>query len=265
MEINEKIVFKIIYSLDPFYRHEENYLNFRRILKGKIKPKDNVENLFEYCCHLFKTISVNDKIDNKIFEYRGLKYKDNIFDLLKEKYDALTIFKEIIKQRIFNDYSKEMASIIYNATLLKKEQLSIIMTNQLLEQLMSFIDRGIDDSSLQDIIYDCKKKSIFFNQKYDEIKLEDIKRIIISKKTVLLEKYNINKIWIYGSFARGEETVYSDVDIMIEKEEDYDLKPLRSYLSNLLKRVVDIKNHSLNNEFFAKDPLLERILIFDIS
>ncbi|WP_229704111.1 nucleotidyltransferase family protein, partial [Caldalkalibacillus thermarum] len=35
-------------------------------------------------------------------------------------------------------------------------------------------------------------------------------------KPILQEKYNVRKIGVFGSFARGEQTGKSDIDILVE-------------------------------------------------
>jgi uncharacterized protein len=53
-------------------------------------------------------------------------------------------------------------------------------------------------------------------------------KFIALKKTVLREQFNIVKIGIFGSYARGEQQVNSDVDLLVEFEDGtenlYDLK-----------------------------------------
>lgn len=78
-------------------------------------------------------------------------------------------------------------------------------------------------------------------------------------KEELCKKYNIASIGIFGSYARGEETDDSDVDILVE----YDITPgffefldLEDELNNIFRKKVDlvtkpalkhlIKGHILN-------------------
>lgn len=43
--------------------------------------------------------------------------------------------------------------------------------------------------------------------------IEEIRRKIIP----IAEKYGVNKLWIFGSYARGEADSDSDIDILIER------------------------------------------------
>ena len=46
---------------------------------------------------------------------------------------------------------------------------------------------------------------------------EDIQKVLVKKN--LLNKYNIHKIGVFGSIARGQEA--QDVDFFVEQIEDY--------------------------------------------
>lgn len=68
-------------------------------------------------------------------------------------------------------------------------------------------------------------------------------RIIARRKKALFEQYNIKELGIYGSYARGEQRLRSDVDILVEFEEVPGLLEfirLETYLSELLQKKVDL-------------------------
>jgi predicted nucleotidyltransferase/DNA-binding XRE family transcriptional regulator len=55
----------------------------------------------------------------------------------------------------------------------------------------------------------------------------------------------ISKAWLFGSFARGEDDLRSDIDVMIEVVPDskfslFDLSEIQHHLQNLLGRKIDI-------------------------
>ena len=60
------------------------------------------------------------------------------------------------------------------------------------------------------------------------------------KKENLLKKYNLDKIGIFGSFARGEKA--NDIDFYIDMD-NYNIKnliPLKKDLENITEKEVDI-------------------------
>ncbi|HPU69528.1 MAG TPA: type II toxin-antitoxin system RelB/DinJ family antitoxin [Acetomicrobium flavidum] len=72
--------------------------------------------------------------------------------------------------------------------------------------------------------------------------LEEIKRIINSHRKELEEKYKVKSIAVFGSYARGEQTEDSDVDIMVEFSEPVGLKffGLADFLEDILGIKVDL-------------------------
>ena len=58
-----------------------------------------------------------------------------------------------------------------------------------------------------------------------------------------LQKYKAQIKGIFGSFARGEESETSDIDVLVDFEEGadlFDLVGLSLYLEEILKRPVDV-------------------------
>jgi predicted nucleotidyltransferase len=49
-----------------------------------------------------------------------------------------------------------------------------------------------------------------------ERNLHDIQEILRSLLPGLRTKYGVDKLWVFGSTARGEQTKESDVDILVE-------------------------------------------------
>jgi len=72
---------------------------------------------------------------------------------------------------------------------------------------------------------------------------DELRQVLLLQKQSLCEKYQITEIGIFGSYARGEETEVSDIDILV----DYETAPtfimlveLRDYLSHLFGLKVDV-------------------------
>ena len=59
----------------------------------------------------------------------------------------------------------------------------------------------------------------------------------------------IKKVYLYGSFSRGENTPSSDIDLRLETSDDlsgFDIGNLRYEISNQSGREVDISNEDIN-------------------
>jgi predicted nucleotidyltransferase len=72
--------------------------------------------------------------------------------------------------------------------------------------------------------------------------IDEIKNILSNQKEILNKRYNVKNVGIFGSYARGEQTQTSDVDILIELEKPIGLAfvELANYLENVLGQKVDV-------------------------
>jgi len=57
-------------------------------------------------------------------------------------------------------------------------------------------------------------------------KIEEIKKELEELKPILREKYKVKSMGIFGSYLRSEERKDSDLDILVEFEEDAPLSLL---------------------------------------
>ena len=93
--------------------------------------------------------------------------------------------------------------------------------------------------------------------------LSEIKEILRKHKKELKERYKVKSIAIFGSYARGEQTEESDIDIMVEFYEPIGLKivDLKDYLESILNVKVDlITKNSIQNPYIKKS--IEEDLIY---
>lgn len=73
-------------------------------------------------------------------------------------------------------------------------------------------------------------------------KLEEIKQKVIELKPILKEKYKIKEIGIFGSYVKGKEKKKSDLDILVEFEEEAEIGLIKFvHLENYLKNLLGIK------------------------
>jgi len=96
--------------------------------------------------------------------------------------------------------------------------------------------------------------------------LNEIKKILLEHKEELKEKYKVKTIGIFGSYARGEQTEKSDIDIMVEfYENNYpsfsEYLDLIELLEEILGLNVDlITKNSIHNPYLKKS--IEEDLIY---
>lgn len=73
--------------------------------------------------------------------------------------------------------------------------------------------------------------------------ISEIKNIITQHKPELEREYKVKSLAIFGSYARGEQTEDSDVDILVEFDKVIDLFryiELENYLSDIVHHKVDL-------------------------
>ncbi|WP_297556163.1 nucleotidyltransferase family protein [Thermococcus sp.] len=89
-------------------------------------------------------------------------------------------------------------------------------------------------------------------------KLKEIDAILRKHKEELRERFGVRSIAIFGSYARGEETELSDVDILVEFEGPigWEIIDLRDYLEELLGLPVDLIT---KNAVMSRKELWEHI------
>jgi hypothetical protein len=91
--------------------------------------------------------------------------------------------------------------------------------------------------------------------------LEDIEKVLKKYKTFLKEKFKVKKIGIFGSYSRGEATLESDVDILVEFFEPlgWEFFDLKEYLEEILSKKVDLVTESgLRPQM--KDNILKKVI-----
>jgi len=72
--------------------------------------------------------------------------------------------------------------------------------------------------------------------------LKKIEKILKGNKENIKKKFYVEKIGIFGSFSKGEETPDSDVDILVEFNGPigWDFIELNDYLEHILGKKVDL-------------------------
>lgn len=72
---------------------------------------------------------------------------------------------------------------------------------------------------------------------------EEILQVLAQQKSWLIETYQIARLGVFGSYARGEQTETSDLDIWVDYVQPptlWKLVELKDYLSQLVALKVDL-------------------------
>ncbi|HJZ38934.1 MAG TPA: nucleotidyltransferase domain-containing protein [Bacteroidales bacterium] len=170
-------------------------------------------------------------------------FGNRIRDLRKKKGDALRIvaaFLEIdqaILSKIEHGHRKASRTLV-----VKLEKYFNLSENDLILSWLS-----------DNLVYEVKHEELALEAlKVAEEKIayltiqQTSKKKILSKIISYFKQHTIvTKVWIFGSFARGEEDQKSDIDLLIEVPEKsafsyFDLAEIQYQLKSALNRKVDI-------------------------
>jgi len=93
--------------------------------------------------------------------------------------------------------------------------------------------------------------------------LEEIKDIIHSHEIILKDKFKSFKFYLFGSYARGEQTPESDIDLLVDTDDSMDLFDfvnLKDYLEEIFEKKVDLGTPE-GLKPFIKDKILKEAVV----
>jgi len=89
--------------------------------------------------------------------------------------------------------------------------------------------------------------------------LAEIREIINSHKDFLSEKYFVDSMFIFGSYAKNTQTPESDIDLLVNFSKTidmFDFIDLEEYLSKILNKKIDLGTPKSLKEII-KDKILK--------
>jgi predicted nucleotidyltransferase len=93
---------------------------------------------------------------------------------------------------------------------------------------------------------------------------EDILRTLRELRQEIRVNYKVKEIGVFGSVIRGEQTEKSDIDVLVDFEEDasfFDLVGLGLFLEEKLNQKVDVVSKRALREEIKDSILAEAITI----
>ncbi|MBF0467121.1 MAG: nucleotidyltransferase family protein [Nitrospirae bacterium] len=94
--------------------------------------------------------------------------------------------------------------------------------------------------------------------------IDEIKTIINSNREVLESRFKVKTIGVFGSYVRGAQNKWSDIDILVEFSEPVDLIQfieLENYLAGKLGKKVDLVTKNALKPFIGKCILDEVVYV----
>ena len=95
-----------------------------------------------------------------------------------------------------------------------------------------------------------------------------MKQNIVSKLKTFFPAYPVEKAWVFGLYARGEETRKSDVDIMVRFDKNagislFDYIRIMHRLEDLLHKKVDLVEEGQLRRWAQESVENEKILVYE--
>ncbi|MCL2652061.1 MAG: nucleotidyltransferase domain-containing protein [Candidatus Azobacteroides sp.] len=95
-----------------------------------------------------------------------------------------------------------------------------------------------------------------------------MKQAIINKLQGFFPAYPVEKAWIFGSYARGEETRISDLDVLVRFDKNatitlIDYAKIMNNLSDLLHKKVDLVQEGTLYKFAQESVENDKILVYE--
>ena len=279
-EYNPKIDFKMLFSINPLFNPEENFNEIKRVFKQKEKAVSKQAVLFEDLKEIFdflKHCPLENITKTELQEIaKKLKIQvtkeDSVLTVFKNERNgdiptfATKVFAYIVKNEIFQEISFEIGLLFMNAILYYHHYIPMVIFRNNFDFFKTKIEENITIESLVEIFANLKDVSMRYIGKFEQTAKKNIVDGLLQNKWEMNQKFQVEKLWLYGSFVRDDTTPYSDVDVFVQMKDETRKDELRDYLFEVLKRPVDIQVEGHYHPNFAMYPaLIERELIFDVS
>lgn len=204
---------------------------------NQVLTKDIIKKAY----YLLTDITLSDDITNKILKTYYENYDESPHYLAALNHFA--VVDNVSERKI------EFAFIISNLIMLNRNRNPLIPYEMMYEKYHDAIkNKDINKLMYVFAAFEAKDREIKENK---DLKLEDIFYIIKENRSQIKNKYQVSKLYLYGSFAKGKTTIKSDLDILvIFKEQTFNYQKvslqeeLRKYLSDKLNIYVDLIDFS---------------------
>lgn len=282
-EYNPKIDFKLIYSINPYLNINENYKEIRNYFHHNTKVESKQAIMFKNLKEVFDLLK-NIKIKKLTkFVFKEILRKLEIEDIDENKIDSLLmllqneknddiptfstrVFAFIVQTKIFQEISVEIGLLFMNAILYQNHYIPVVLFKNNFNFFKDMIEQNISLKSLVELFANLKDVSMRYIGRFEQTTKKNIVDGILQKKLEINQKFQVEKMWLYGSFVRDDTTAYSDVDLFVQMKDESRKDELRDYLFETLNRPVDIQVEGYYHPNFSMKPaLIERELIFDVS
>ena len=198
----------------------------------------------------FLALDMNIVTINSVLKVLEIEIEKNMIELalasvknIKEVMELFELFVESYKESRFGEQTLLVFKLIMNHWLFKNGYSLLIIYPSFTKELANLVKYGGDIAVMKRLVTSFYIESYVRNtivkvRSQEEIIIE-IKKI----KDVLVLQYGINKLEIFGSYAKGTQNEFSDLDLLIETKDDlneFEIYAMNDYLSVILELKVNI-------------------------
>ena len=95
-----------------------------------------------------------------------------------------------------------------------------------------------------------------------------MQQAIVNKLQAFFPAYPIEKAWVFGSYARGEENHKSDIDIMVRFDKDarislFDYVGIMNDLEDLFHKKIDLVEEGQLRHWAQESVENDKILVYE--
>ena len=231
-------------SLDSYKAESEEEIAVKKIANSYLYALSNINQVInkEILSDKYYLLTKKYLKDNQIIKILEEYYK--YFDESIHYLVAKVHFKvlEVVKEK-----AVEMAFILSNLIMIKRKR-GILIPHTLIHINYKKAIKQKNINSLLYILAQIESKHTRKNHK--KISKKEIEEFFKNNKNIK-EKFKIEKLFLYGSYASGKANKESDLDLLIiyqenliNKERNNNTKKLKSFLQNQLREKIDILDFS---------------------
>ncbi len=198
----------------------------------------------------FLALDMNIVTFNSVLKALEIEIEKNMIELalasvknIKEVMELFELFVESYKESRFGEQTLLVFKLIMNHWLFKNGYSLLIIYPSFTKELANLVKYGGDIAVMKRLVTSFYIESYVRNTIVKVRSQEEIIKEIKKIKDVLVLQYGINKLEIFGSYAKGTQNEFSDLDLLIETKDDlneFEIYAMNDYLSVILELKVNI-------------------------
>lgn len=237
------------------------YPTFKRIIYAEEQPKSTNDKKIKaiYDSFIYLVSNAKQELTKEVLNKFLYILKQEEFtedEILKMQtayyYPCNDSFKKIVNFHFkllgcltrFNEIEKKLISfMLLNYSLLNNEFGIVQFTFKQYKQYEKVV-KSEDENEIYDYFYELVTTQLMQDKDYYnnliELTKEEIVQKILENKEKLKEKYKFRKMFLFGSFASDEVRFDSDIDLLVEFEEEQSLIDKKKHIKDFLDEYQDI-------------------------